>query len=54
MEGKVLYEGYSNMGPLKKSYGDLNVILKNNGITQVMFREGEAQSKQIDGFWVKK
>ncbi len=54
MEGKVLYEGYSNMGPLKKSYGDLNVILKNNGITQVMFREGEAQSKQIDIFWVKK
>ena len=54
MEGKVLYEGYSNTGPLKKSYGDLKVILKNNGITQVMFREGEAQSKQVDGFWVKK
>jgi hypothetical protein len=54
MEGKVLYEGYSNKGTFKNSYGDLKVVLKNYGITQDIFREGESQSKQIDGFWVNK
>jgi hypothetical protein len=54
MEGKVLYDGYSNKGAFKNSYRDLKVVLKNYGITQDIFREGESQSKQIDGFWVNK
>lgn len=53
MEGQVLYEGYSKFGPSKKTYRDLKEILKDYGITPEIFRVGEANSKQLDFFWVK-
>ena len=53
IEGQVLYEGYSKFGPSKKTYRDLKEILKDNGITLEICRVGEANSKQLDLFWVK-